>query len=55
MSGNPEREAWERKWDEKVPGKVASSFGVSLVAKRYVSTLGSLSGTWGHVAAKVCI
>lgn len=34
MSRNSGREAWERKWDEKVPGKVVSSFGFSLVAKR---------------------
>lgn len=33
-SENSGREAWERKWDEKEPGKFASSFGISLVAKR---------------------
>ena len=34
MSENSGRVAWERKWNEKEPGKVASSFGISLMAKR---------------------
>lgn len=34
MSEISGREAWERIWDEKEPGKVASSFGISLVAER---------------------
>lgn len=34
VSENSGREAWERKWNEKVPGKVASSFGIFLLAKR---------------------
>lgn len=34
MSENSGREAWERKWDEEEPGKFASSFGISPVAKR---------------------
>lgn len=55
MSGNSGREAWERKRDEKVPGKVASSFGFLLVAKRYVSTTRSLASTVGtYLAAKFC-
>lgn len=48
MSGEPGREAWERKWDDKVPGTVASSFGISLVTKNLLYVFGSLVGTWGR-------
>ncbi|MXQ86134.1 hypothetical protein E5288_WYG002064 [Bos mutus] len=37
MSENSGRVAWERKWNEKEPGKVASSFGISLMAKSHKS------------------
>lgn len=47
MSENSGREAWERKWDEKVPGKVASLSGIFLVAKSEVSTFESLASTVG--------
>lgn len=33
MSENSAREAWEGKWDEKVPGNVASFSGIFLVVK----------------------
>lgn len=47
MSENSGREAWERKWDEKVPGKVASLSGIFLVAKSEVSTFESLASIVG--------
>ena len=34
VAGNSGREAWERKWGGKVPGKVTPSVVFSLVAKR---------------------
>lgn len=39
MSGEPGKEAWERKRDAKVPGTAASSFGISLVIENLGYTL----------------
>lgn len=50
MTGEPGREAWERKRDaRKVPGTVASSFGISLVIKSLGYTFRLLIGIWGHL------